>query len=141
MKRKFFTNKVFRIMGSYNIMLVDDEKLLIQCIELVLSIEGHEVNTATSAEEAFEKIKEIYSEGNKIDLLITDIWMPGLSGLDLIKKLHKQKIHPLIIGISGFTDDKTLSELYKKGCNDLVLKPFTSEELLERIHLLMEKEE
>ena len=120
-------------MSNYRILLVDDEQNLTQCLEMVLSIEGHTVITANSGEKALELIKGIYKGGEKIDLLITDIWMQGMSGLELIKNLHKHKINPLTIGISGFTDDKTADELYQKGCNDLILKPFTPDELLQRI--------
>jgi DNA-binding NtrC family response regulator len=120
-------------MSNYRILLVDDEKNLTQCLEMVLSIEGHTVITANSGEKALELIKGIYKGGEKIDLLITDIWMQGMSGLELIKSMHEQKIAPLTIGISGFTDDKTADELYRKGCNDLILKPFTPDELLHRI--------
>jgi DNA-binding response OmpR family regulator len=125
-------------MRSYRILLVDDEKNLTQCLEMVLSIEGHSVITANSGEKALELIKGIYKNGNKIDLLITDIWMQGMSGLELINNLHKQKINPLTIGISGFTDDETTEELYQKGCNDLILKPFTPDELLCRISKTMQ---
>ena len=125
-------------MKNCHILLVDDEKTLTQCLELVLSIEGHAVTTANSGEKALEVIKGIYERDSKIDLLITDICMPGMSGLELITNLNKQKIYPLTIGISGFTDDETIAELCKSGCNDLILKPFTSEELLCRISKLME---
>lgn len=128
-------------MKSCHVLLVDDEKNLTQCLEMVLSIEGHTVTTANSGEKALELIKDIYGRNSKIDLLITDICMPGMSGVELIKKLNQQKIHPLTIGISGFTDDKTIAELHEKGCNDLILKPFTSEELLFRISQLMEPAE
>lgn len=120
-------------MKSCHILLVDDEKNLTQCLEMVLSIDGHTVTTANSGEKALELIKGIYEHDSKIDLLVTDICMPGMSGLELIKNLHEQNICPLTIGISGFTDDKTVNELFRKGCNDLILKPFTSEELLCRI--------
>lgn len=124
-------------MKSCHILLVDDEEHLTQCLELVLSIEGHTVTTANSGEKALELIREIYECDNKIDLLITDICMPGMSGLELIKNLNHQKIYPLTIGISGFTDDETVAELYDKGCNDLILKPFTPEELLCSISKIM----
>ena len=122
-----------KIMRNCHILLVDDEENLTQCLELVLSIEGHNVTTANSGEKALELIKGIYERDSKIDLLITDICMPGMSGLDLIKNLNQQKIYPFTIGISGFTDDETIAELHKKGCDDLILKPFTPEELLCRI--------
>ena len=120
-------------MKNCHILLVDDEENLIQCLELVLSIEGHTVTTAHSGEKALKLIKKNYECDNKVDLLITDLCMPGMSGLELIKNLNQQKIRPLTIGISGFTDDKTITELHERGCNDLILKPFTPEELLCRI--------
>jgi len=124
-------------MESCNILLVDDEENLTQCLELVLSIEGHTVTTANSGEKALELIRGSYERDSKIDLLITDICMPGMSGLELIKNLNQQKICPLTIGISGFTDDETIAELHEKGCNDLILKPFSSKELLCRISDIM----
>ena len=135
-----FKKEEENVMSSYRILLVDDEKNLTKCLELVLSIEGHNVITANSGEKALELIKGIYKSGETIDLLITDMWMEGMSGLDLIKNLHKQGITPRTIGISGFTDDETVDELYRKGCNDLILKPFTDEELLRRISEIMDCE-
>jgi len=120
-------------MKNYHILLVDDEENLMECLEMVLSIEGHTVTTANSGEKALDLIREIYKHDNRIDMLITDICMPGMSGMELIKELNQQKIYPLTIGISGFTDDKTIAELCEKGCDDLILKPFTPEELLCRI--------
>jgi DNA-binding response OmpR family regulator len=124
-------------MKNCHILLVDDEENLTKCLELVLSIEGHTVTTANSGEKALELIKTIYKHDSKIDLLITDLYMPGMSGLELIENLNQQKIHPLTIGISGFADDETIFELHKKGCKDLIFKPFTSEELLCRISNIM----
>ena len=124
-------------MKNYHILLVDDEENLTKCLELILSIEGHIVTTANSGKKALDMLKIIYENGSKIDLLITDIWMPGMSGLELIKNLNQQKINPLTLGISGFTDDETIAELSQKGCKDLIFKPFTPEELLGRISKIM----
>jgi YesN/AraC family two-component response regulator len=125
-------------MKNYSILLVDDEERLTQCLDMVLSLEGHNVQTASNGEDALKLIEDIYQQGNKLDLLITDIWMPGMSGLDLITKLNQQKIQPTTLGISGYTDSETLEELYSKGCNDLIFKPFTPEELLCKITEVME---
>jgi YesN/AraC family two-component response regulator len=125
-------------MKNYSILLVDDEERLTQCLDMVLSLEGHKVQTASNGEDALKLIEDIYQQGNKLDLLITDIWMPGMSGLDLITKLNQQKIQPTTLGISGYTDSDTLEELYSKGCNDLIFKPFTPEELLCKITEVME---
>lgn len=125
-------------MKNCHILLVDDEENLTQCLEMVLLIEGHSVTTANSGEKALELIKEIYKQNSKIDLLITDIYMPGMSGLELIKNLNQQQISPLTIGISGFADDETIAELHQKGCDDVIFKPFTPEELLQRISKLVD---
>lgn len=125
------------LMENYNILLVDDEERLTQCLDLILSIAGHKVTTASNGEKALALIKDIYNKGNKIDLLITDIWMPGMTGLELITKLNQQKIQPLTLGISGFTDNETIEQLHKKGCNELIFKPFTPEDLLGKISEIM----
>jgi len=125
-------------MKSCHILIVDDEEKLTQCLEMILLIEGYNVTTANSGEKALELIKEIYKRGSRIDVLITDLCMPGMSGVELIKNLNQQGISPATIGISGFTDEETVAELQQKGCDDLILKPFTPEELLCRISKLVD---
>jgi CheY-like chemotaxis protein len=120
-------------MNSYHILLVDDELRLTQCLELVLSMEGYTVTTANSGEEALQELEQLHNNGSKVDLLVTDILMPGMSGLELITELDQRDIRPFTIGISGFTDDYAVSELRYKGCGDLMLKPFTPVDLLNKI--------
>ncbi len=124
-------------MNNYHIFLVDNEIRLVECLKLVLSIEGHSVTSAGNGEEALDKLKEIYAGGSKVDLLITDILMPKMSGIELIDKLHQCDISPATLGISGFTENETIVKLAEKGCTDLILKPFTSETLLHKITEIM----
>ena len=124
-------------MNKYRILLVDDEERLVQCLELVLSLEGHNVTTAESGESAYRMIKELYENGETIDLLITDIWMPGMSGLMLLDKLSQLNIKLTVLGITGFTEADTAKELTRKGLVGLISKPFKPEELLHRINEIM----
>ena len=126
-------------MKNYHIFLVDNEIRLVECLKLVLNIEGHSVTSAGNGEEALDKLKEIYADGSKVDLLITDILMPKMSGIELIDKLHQCDISPATLGISGLAENETIAKLAEKGCTDLILKPFTSETLLQKITEIMNR--
>lgn len=124
-------------MENYRVLIVDNEKRLLDCLEMVLSIEGHTVMTAESGEAACDMLQEMYDGGSTIDLLITDIWMAHMSGLDLVDKLNQLNIKPVIIGISGYVDNDTIAALAAKGCTNLINKPFTPEVLLKKISEVM----
>ncbi len=120
-------------MTGYHIILVDDEKRMTQSMELVLSMEGHTVTTAESGIQACKIIDEMYRRGQNIDLLITDIYMPQMSGLELIDKINESGKNLRIIGISGYPDNEISDELQSKGCIGLISKPFTPDQLISSI--------
>ncbi len=120
-------------MTGYHIILVDDEKRMIQSMELVLSMEGHTVTTAESGIQACEIIDDMYQKGQNIDLIITDIYMPQMSGLELIDKINESGRNLKILGISGYPDNEISDELQSKGCAGLISKPFTPDQLISRI--------
>lgn len=124
-------------MKNYHILLVDDEKRLIQCLVFVLSLEGHCVTTAENGEEALAIIRESLKNGPPIDLLITDLFMPQMSGINLIDRLAAERIDLTVIGISGHPDLDTLTELNRGNCTHWIEKPFTPEALLSKIDEVM----
>jgi len=126
-------------MENYHILIVDNEKRLLECLEMMLSIEGHTVMTAENGEDACRLLQKIYADGSTIDLLITDIWMPQMSGLYLVDKLNRCNIRPAMLGISGYVDNDTIADLAAKGCTNLIIKPFTPEVLLQKIAEIMKK--
>ncbi len=121
----------------YEILIVDDEVRLTHCLQLVLSIEGHSVKTASNGLEAYNYIKATYEAGGHLDLLITDICMPMMSGMELLEKLKPYPDKPVILGITGYMDSDTIMEFSNKGISGFIAKPFTTDELLSKIAEIM----
>lgn len=101
------------------ILLVDDEETLRLSIKQVLSEDGYEVVTAKNGTEALELVR---AEG--FDLVITDLRMPGLSGLQLVSEIKKTDSLTKIIVISAYGTMETVVEAMRLGVNDFVAKPF-----------------
>lgn len=91
--------------NSFNILLADDNKLGLAARKSVLVELGHRVTTATGGEEALEQFKR-----GQFDLVITDYRMPGLNGVELIKKLRAHSPHVPVILVSGYTEALGLTE-------------------------------
>ncbi len=100
------------------ILLVEDEEKLRRVIELQLSGEGHEVTTAGSAEDALR-----HTEG--IDLVITDLKMPGMDGLSLLEKLKTEDPAMPVIVMTAFGNIETAVEAMRRGALDFLQKPFS----------------
>ncbi|MFP4021577.1 MAG: response regulator, partial [Halanaerobium sp.] len=112
---------------DYKLLLVDDEKPIRE--KLVNNTdwkkEGYQIFAASNGEEALDFIKE-----NGIDILVTDIQMPKLSGMNLIEKSRKNSEHLKVIVISGFAEFEYAQKSIRFGVNDYLLKPFRSKKLL-----------
>lgn len=124
-------------MKNNHIFYVDNETRLIECLKLFLEIEGFKVTTAESGEEALEKALQIYNSGSQVDLLITDILMPGMSGAELLEKLKQNNITPTTLGVSGFCDEEIMEKLRASGCHNFLLKPFDPDEIMGKIKELI----
>ncbi len=101
------------------ILLVDDEENLLELLSEVLTDEGYEVTTATSAEEALGKF-----EKDPFPLVITDILMGGLDGIELLQiiKEHYEQTQVLIITSHASTDSALAAQ--QSGAYDYLIKPF-----------------
>jgi len=120
------------------VLLVDDEPFITQGLLKLIDWtgEGYEVaSTASSGEEAFN-----YIENNQIDLVITDIKMPIMNGIDLLKRIRESGRKDLeVIILSGYKDFEYAMEGMKYGCAGYVLKPVEKGELLSLIKKIAEK--
>jgi len=110
------------------ILLLEDEVMLNESICEFLEGEGHKVESFFDGDKAFERIKN-----NAYDLLILDINVPGLDGLELLENIHELKIHIPTIYISALVDIEDISRAYDLGCNDYLKKPFHLKELALRL--------
>lgn len=110
------------------VLLVDDEPFILQGLQVLIdwnSLGCEVVSTASNGSEAYD-----YIGNNKVDLVITDIKMPEMNGLDLLKKVRENGYSDLdVIILSGYKDFEYAMQGMKYGCVGYVLKPVEKEEL------------
>ncbi|GAA3726114.1 response regulator transcription factor ArlR [Salinicoccus jeotgali] len=115
------------------ILVVEDELNLARFIELELTHEGYGVTSASDGEDGLRKAME-----NDYDCILLDLMLPGLNGLEVCRRLRKEKDTPIIIiTAKGETYDKVIGLDY--GADDYIVKPFEIEELLARIRVIMRR--
>ena len=109
------------------ILVVDDEKDILELIEFNLSNNGYKVNTTASGEEALELIKK-----NEFDLVVLDIMLPGIDGLDICKiiKADKHISHIPVIMLTAKAEEIDRVTGFEIGADHYVTKPFSPRELL-----------
>ncbi|WP_305074154.1 response regulator [Propionivibrio sp.] len=117
------------------IMLVDDSTTILLSISSILSKAGYSVEKAPNAEEALKK----FNNGTKIDLLITDLNMPGMNGIELIKEVRKLpacKFMPILF-LTTESQQARKAEAKAAGASGWIVKPATADELLNTIKLVL----
>jgi len=121
------------------ILVVDDEITVCKSIRNAILSDEYTVDTALSGEEALKKDQqECY------DLIITDLMMPGISGLDLLKTLKQKRPEANVIMVTGYPTIKTAVQSIKIGAFDYIPKPFTPDQirsLVSRVFKKIESEE
>jgi len=111
-------------MKKARILVVDDELIMRESLSGWLQRDGHEVETASSGEEALDKIKEV-----RFDILLVDIKMEGISGLEVLKRVKDDDPDVAIVMITAFGSISTAIEAIRNGAFDYLLKPFDPHEL------------
>src|SRR5688500_5944833 len=110
---------------SARILVVDDERVIREILAEFLSLEGFSVHTVEDGEKALTELRL-----HPYDLLITDLKMPRLSGLQLLEKIEAERLGVLTVLMTGFGTVETAIEAMKKGAYDYLLKPFKVEEVI-----------
>ncbi len=109
------------------ILIVDDEPQITRVLRMSLSTRGYDVRTAADAESAIETCHDWPP-----DLVITDLSMPGMNGIELCRRLRSGSQIPIIV-LSVKGEERTKVEALDAGADDYVTKPFGMDELLARI--------
>lgn len=113
------------------ILLVDDEMSVLMLVKKILEDSGYTVDAAVSGEQALRKLREI-----KPNLIILDMMMPGLSGLDVCKRIRQtpewQSLHVMFLTVMRRTKEVE-EDLKMLNVSDYVEKPFSVEDLLARV--------
>ena len=112
---------------AYKILVVDDETQIVRVLRHVLSAPQYLTHTATEGETALE----IFRDWSP-DLVITDLQMPKLGGMELCKQIREISGVPIIV-LSVRNDEETIIEALDAGADDYITKPFGSGELLARV--------
>jgi two-component system cell cycle response regulator len=110
------------------IMIVDDDVSILDVLQQSLSLEGYNCETFTRGEDALDALERMSAE-----VLLTDIVMPGMRGLELVSRA--KHLHPSMTAIlmTGFVEEFSYDEAIRSGAADFIKKPFTVQELLVRI--------
>ncbi len=116
-----------------SILVVDDERAIQDTLAWCLRTDGHEVRTAGGGEEAMSIMA-----GKDFDVVISDIIMPGVSGIELLRKARALQPRTLVVLITAFATVETAVEALREGASDYVLKPFKFDDLRFRVRRLLE---
>jgi len=120
-------------MQQKHILIAEDDLAMQTSLSFILEDEGYELTTVSNGKAAFEKIQSSFQQDRMFDLLITDIQMPELNGLQLIKSISQAGIDLPIIVITGYSDKQTLIELIRLGCDDFLSKPFEPDDVCKKV--------
>ncbi len=127
-----------RVGGSERILLVEDNDEVRESSQAVLEALGYRVVTAANGLEALELFD---ADGQDVDLLITDVVMPGMSGKEVMEELRGCKEDLKVIFMSGYTDNVVLRHGILDGDFDFLQKPFSSTTLAGKIREVLERPE
>ncbi|SMF36289.1 response regulator transcription factor [Desulfovibrio gilichinskyi] len=117
-------------------LIIDDDPKMLDLLKHYLRDESVEILTALDGEEGLELFKT-----NTIDLVIIDIFMPNMDGIQTILEIKQKKIESKILVISGggeYTGLEYLKQAKALGAKAALVKPFSQEELLKTVHSMME---
>ena len=125
---------------SMKVMLVDDEPFILQGLSVVIDWEkeGYEiVKKASDGQEALDYLRE-----HEVDLIITDIRMPKVNGIELLETVRAEKLsEAYIVILSGYNDFKYAQAAIRYSAMEYILKPVQKEQLLENVRRVAKKRE
>ena len=116
------------------IMVIDDEPIVLKSCDRILSEEGYDVQTVQTGTEGIQRLTK-----EKFDIVLTDLKMPDISGMDILERIIESYPDLVVIMITGYSTVQTAVEAMKLGAYDYVPKPFTPEELIEAVDKALEK--
>jgi len=115
---------------TIRVLLVDDEEDFVDALAQRLEVRDFDVTTALSGADALER-----TEDTEIDLVILDVQMPGVDGLEVLREIKQRKPLIEVIMLTGHATVQTAIDGMKLGAYDFLLKPTETEELVEKINL------
>ena len=126
--------KRIKISGKRIVLIVDDEPEILNLLKNVLEIERFKVLTAESAEKALEVLTE-----NKVHAIVSDILLPGITGIDLLVAIKQQYEHTPVILITGYSGKFTPQHAISAGADGYFKKPFRNLELVQTLRQVIQE--
>ncbi len=115
-------------MPTDRVLAVDDDPAILKLCLRILEPEGYQVTTATRGEDALARL-----EAEPFDVLLTDIRLPGLDGLEVATRLRARDLDMVIITMTGYSNMEMAIQALRLGVDDFIIKPFSPDAL--RVHL------
>ncbi len=119
-----------------HILIVDDEEEIRRSLEKIFKKENFTVTTAASSEEALVSI-----ENSEPDIVLTDLFMPGLGGMELLRSLKKNHPDLDVIVMTAYGTIDTAGEVFKGGAADFITKPLKRQEVVKAVNLAIGRKE
>jgi len=116
------------------LLIVEDEDTLCESLQRVFTRDGYEVDIADSAESAFKLLEHRF-----YDLIITDIILPGISGIELLTKYRETKPTQKVMVITAYASLTTAVESIKAGACDFIIKPLMHDEMKKAVRKALDK--
>jgi putative two-component system response regulator len=134
-RRKNMVNFVDdRKLNNSHIMVVDDEEHVRKTLQEAIKRAGYECTVSGSGKEALK----LLDQNNEIDVVITDIKMPGMNGIELLSRI-KEQYNADVMVITGYSDEFGFEEVMEKGANDFIEKPLQIPELEIRLKRVLKE--
>ncbi len=122
-------------MEKQSILIIDDEALILDTMSKDLADQGYQVDTAENGEEGILKFRK-----TRHDLVITDLIMEGVNGIEVAKEVKELKPDTKIIFVTGYGTRTSAIEALRLGASDFFLKPYSRNELFERVAACFEEQ-
>lgn len=114
------------------ILVVDDERIVGDTLQKIIEKFGYACKTANSGLDAAKKIDQ-----ERFDVIITDIVMPKMGGMELLRKIKEDHPDIDVLMMTGYGTEYTFTEVIKEGATDFISKPFHNDEIEAKLHRIM----
>lgn len=115
-------------MESLRVLVIDDETVICDACDLVLSEKGHTVTARENGKSGLEAIRE-----GTYDILLLDMKLPDIDGMDILKVVQEEKPELCTIVMTGYSSISNAVQAMREGADNYLAKPFTEDELLQAI--------